>query len=320
MRNHEFRQIIHSIFNLTGTQKRELLDVVKSELNRTQTETMIEDIKGEVTCCPHCGSNAIQRWGRSSGLQRFKCKEAECGSTFNPLTGTPFARLRYRSRWIQNLEGMQYGLSITKMAEIMGVARTTAFRWRHRFLAAATAARPEELSGIIEADETFFTESFKGNQTISKRKSRKRGKQGDKRSTADKIAVLIVKDRSGVTTDYVLGEHSNDAIIEKLEPIVNKDSILCSDGAHAYRNFAKKHNITHHRLIALDGNRVIGKEYHIQNVNGYTGRLKTWMGRFNGVGTAYLGNYLGWRRFLEGGGSKATKKEALSMVLNSGLI
>lgn len=95
MRNHEFRQIIHSIFNLTGTQKRELLDVVKSELNRTQTETMIEDIKGEVTCCPHCGSNAIQRWGRSSGLQRFKCKEAECGSTFNPLTGTPFARLRY---------------------------------------------------------------------------------------------------------------------------------------------------------------------------------------------------------------------------------
>ena len=52
-------------------------------------------------------------------------------------------------------------------------------------------------------------------------------------------------------------------------------------------------DITHHRLIALDGNRVIGKEYHIQNVNGYTGRLKTWMGRFNGVGTAYLENYLG---------------------------
>ena len=102
---------------------------------------------------------------------------------------------------------------------------------------------------------------------------------------------------------------------EKLEPIVNKDSILCSDGAHAYKKFAKKHDITHHRLITLDGNRVIGKEYHIQNVNGYTGRLKTWMGRFNGVGTAYLGNYLGWRRFLEGGGSKATKKEAL----NSGL-
>ena len=74
--------------------------------------------------------------------------------------------------------------------------------------------------------------------------------------------MLIVKDRSGTTTDYVLGEHSNQAIIEKLEPIVNNDSILCSDGSHAYKNFAKQHDITHHRLISLDGNRVIGKEYH----------------------------------------------------------
>lgn len=320
MRNHEFKQIIHSLFNLTGSQKRELLDAVKAELNRSETETMIEDIKGEITCCPHCGSTAIQRWGRSSGLQRFKCKESECGSTFNPLTGTPFARLRHRSQWIKNLEGMQYGLSITKMAALMNVARTTAFRWRHRFLKSPTAARPSEVSGIIEADETFFSESFKGNKTIEKRDSRKRGKQGDKRTNEDKISVLIVKDRSGKTTDYVLGEHNNEAIIEKLKLIVNKDSILCSDGAHAYKNFAKMNDITHHRLIALDGNRVIGKEYHIQNVNGYTGRLKTWMGRFNGVGTAYLENYLGWRRFLEGGGSKATKKEALSMVLNSGLI
>ncbi|MEY8213793.1 MAG: hypothetical protein RPR97_04820 [Colwellia sp.] len=40
---------------------------------------------------------------------------------------------------------MQYGLSITKMAELMGVARTTAFRWRHRFLTAPTAARPNEV-------------------------------------------------------------------------------------------------------------------------------------------------------------------------------
>jgi transposase-like protein len=164
MRNNEFRQIISSLFNLTGTQKRELLNAVKSDLNRTEIETMIEDIKADVTCCPHCDSTSIQRWGRSSGLQRFKCKEAECGSTFNPLTGTPFARLRYRNRWIQNIEGMQYGLSITKMAELMDVARTTAFRWRHRFLAAPTAAKPHEVSGIIEADETLFSESFKGNQ------------------------------------------------------------------------------------------------------------------------------------------------------------
>jgi len=39
--------------------------------------------------------------------------------------------------------------------------------------------------------------------------------------------------------------------------------------------------------------------FHVQNVNAYHGRLKGWMGRFNGVATRYLPNYLGWRRTLE---------------------
>jgi len=193
MHNHEFKQIIHTLSNLTGTQKRELLDAVKSELNCTQTETIIEDIKGEVTCCPHCATANIQRWGRSPGLQRFKCKEPECGSTFNSLTGIPFARLRYRNKWIKNLKGMQYGLSITKMAELMAVARTTAFRWRHQFLVAPTAAKPNEVSGIIEADETLFTALFKGNQTIDKRDSRKRGEQGENVLKKIKLQYLLLK-------------------------------------------------------------------------------------------------------------------------------
>ncbi len=52
-------------------------------------------------------------------------------------------------------------------------------------------------------------------------------------------------------------------------------------------------------LLTLDNQRVIGKEYHIQNVNSYMSRLKGWMGRFHGVGTVYLPNYLAWRRLFE---------------------
>jgi hypothetical protein len=39
--------------------------------------------------------------------------------------------------------------------------------------------------------------------------------------------------------------------------------------------------------------------FHVQNVNACHGRLKGWMGRFNGVATRYLPHYLGWRRTLE---------------------
>jgi len=85
MNNHEFRQIIHSLLNLTSTQKCELLDAVKSELNGTQTEKMIENIKGEVICFPHRGNTVTHRWVRTSDLQCFKCKEPEFRSTFNAI-------------------------------------------------------------------------------------------------------------------------------------------------------------------------------------------------------------------------------------------
>ena len=75
-----------------------------------------------------------------------------------------------------------------------------------------------------------------------------------------------------------------EAIGAALAPVVAGDAVLCSDGAQAY--------------IAA-GVRVRDGAFHIQNVNAYHGRLKGWMGRFNGVATRYLPNYLGWRRTLE---------------------
>ena len=56
-------------------------------------------------------------------------------------------------------------------AERCGVAGSTAFRWRHRFLRAVTAGAIK-LRGIVEADETFVLSSRKG-----ERKSRSQGPQ-----------------------------------------------------------------------------------------------------------------------------------------------
>ncbi|WNC71288.1 IS1595 family transposase [Thalassotalea psychrophila] len=133
------------------------------------------------------------------------------------------------------------------------MAETTAFRWRHRFLKAPATRKPSEVTGIIEADEMFFAESFKGNQTIHNREPRHRGGMGDKRKLEDKIPILIVADRSGGLTDFVLEEHKRHDIHEAMRPIVNHDSILCSDAAHAYRSFAKGMNIKHYRTIVSNG-------------------------------------------------------------------
>ncbi|MCB9944554.1 MAG: hypothetical protein H6851_13175 [Geminicoccaceae bacterium] len=53
--------------------------------------------------------------------------------------------------------------TVRKAAKVCRVAVATSFRWRHRFLRAGVADA-EALSGIVEADETFFRRSFKGSR------------------------------------------------------------------------------------------------------------------------------------------------------------
>ena len=123
--------------------------------------------------CPHCAGREIVGWGRSDGLLRFRCKS--CGRTFNALTKTPMAHLRKKERWLDHAQAMIEGMSLARTAKLCGVHPTTAFRWRHRFLRAPADDKPRTLSGIVEADETFILESFKGRWSDLPRKARKRG-------------------------------------------------------------------------------------------------------------------------------------------------
>ena len=70
--------------------------------------------------------------------------------------------------------------------------------------------------------------------------------------------------------------------------MVAGDAVLCSDGAKAYAAFAAEHGLRHEPINVAAGVRVRDGAFHIQNVNAYHGRLKGWMGRFNGVATRYL--------------------------------
>lgn len=310
-----FTKVLCSISKLTINQKHSIVHRIHEEIKRGDTDVQIDECKGDDVKCPHCGSNHIGKWGTSAGLQRYRCKSEDCRRTFNALTKTPLARLRKRALWQANLDCMFDGLPLWRVAEELGISITTAFRWRHRFLKAPTNNKPSEVSGIIEADEMFFLESHKGKRTIHNRPARKRGGVGSKKLKEDRIPVLIVKDRSGGLTDFVLESPSKEEIHEALTPIVNAESVMCTDGASAYKTFAKEHGIKHYRNITSQGTRVIKRTYHIQNVNNYMSRLRVWMARFHGVGTAYLPNYLGWMRMME---DKENKKFlSLDMLLNS---
>jgi transposase-like protein len=152
--------------------------------------------------CPHCDNSDVVRWGRASALPRYRCKA--CRRTFNALTKTPLANLRMKDKWAAQTEALIDGVSTAKAAARCGVHYTTAFRWRHRFLAALAGDKPKALTGIVEGDETLILESFKGRRSGMPRKSRKRGGKSSKRGlSAEQIPVIVARDREGATTDAV---------------------------------------------------------------------------------------------------------------------
>ena len=189
------------------------------------------------------------------------------------------------------------GKSLAKTAELCGVHPTTAFRWRHRFLGAPAADKPRKLSGIVEADETFILESFKGRWSDLPRKARKRG--GPARHPglhSDNIPVLVARDRRGATFDAVLPQDDSASIGAALAGVVTGENHLIGDGGKAIAAFARKAKIPFHAVPAPGKPTAAAPHLHINNVNAYHGRLKQWLNRFNGVATKNLPNYLGWPR------------------------
>lgn len=294
MRTEDFHDWLSKASELTPSQRQQTIDHLSQ---KQEPDEMIGAIVGPNPPCPHCHHAPCSRWGNAHGLPRYRC--GACGKTFNALTKTPLARLRGRDHWAEYARSMIAGETVRAAARHCGVHKNTSFRWRHRFLNKLSEAKPSHLHGIVEADETSFLESFKGSRDLP-RPARKRGGKAAKRGLSDEqIPVLIARDRTTATTDAVLESANTQEVRAVLEPVLDPDTVLCSDGSAVYVALAKQLHIAHQPVNLSAGIRVVDHAFPIQNVNAYDSRLKGWMYRFHGVATKYLPNYLGWRRCLE---------------------
>lgn len=249
--------------------------------------------------CPYCLSSHVHRHGSFSGLQRYKC--INCGKTYNSLTRTPLAHLRKRGLWLSYLDCMRESMTLRKCASVLGINVKTAFRWRHRFASLLCKDTGKPLNGIVEADETYFEKSEKGSRRL-KRPPHLRGKSTKKRGLSkNKVCVLVACDRSKESKEFITGLGTiktawlNRVFTEKIAP----DSMLVTDGLISYTYFCSKNHIDHEIVKNKEGERKRGS-FHIQNVNSYHSRLKSWIiYGFHGVATKYLNHYIWWRHELE---------------------
>nr|WP_242463330.1 IS1595 family transposase [Rhodocyclus tenuis] len=185
-----------------------------------------------------------------------------------------------------------------QVARQLGIALSTAHRWRHRFLRQPGVERVAALHGIAEADETYFLHSCEGQKRLS-RPARRRGDKASTRGLApDLVPVLVARDRSGQTANLILPSTRAADMASALRPLLPSDTVLCTDGSSALAAAARALGVEHHAISVSAGCRVRGPR-HIQNVNAFGRRLKQWMVHFKGFATHYLAHYLGWFRALD---------------------
>jgi transposase-like protein len=162
--------------------------------------------------CPHCGTVGIVKHGRDeNGQPRFRCRlPLGCGRTFNALTNTPLARMRKPEVWLAYAEALGERRSLDWVHEHLGIARLTAWRWRHRLLTPLANGPAQMLSGIVEADETYFLRSFKGHRGWKRgnppenRPPRYRGSGATKRGlSSEQVPVVTALDRAGGVVEAV---------------------------------------------------------------------------------------------------------------------
>ena len=260
-------------------------------------------------CCPHCGLVDVKKNGKTkTGHQRFQCKG--CGKSFTYATRTIFhgAKLPLDT-YLRYVHCMMHGMTVRATAYECHISKNAAFFLRHKILDALQEMQSKvKLDGIVEADETFFRISFKGNHSRSQffsmpREPHMRGERSKKRGISlEKVCVPCAVNRDGKSIAQIanLGRASVRSISNVFGGRISPDAVLCTDKHNAYVGFAEREGIN---LLQLKSTQRVSGTLGIQHINGYHSQLKTFMERFHGVATKYLNNYLVWhnlRNYAEG--------------------
>jgi transposase-like protein len=271
--------------------------------------------------CPHCDHTHVHRWGSFRGRRRYRC--VACSRTFSDFTGTPLAHLKHIHRWPAFCATMPQGLSVRATARRLGVDKDTAFRWRHRLLAALAAADTGPLgtglrapcgpglaaglaagfaagfaagpglglSATVAFGETWFPLSEKGSRCLD-RPPRRRA--AFRREAQTPVWVFVARDGRGGTATGVVGLQRprapdlEAALGARLGPAAE---LVCPAGPYGAVGMLAAR-------LDLPYRRAPGSEPELAPVRAYILDLRRWVRRFRGVATRYLDHYLAWHRLL----------------------
>jgi len=273
-------QLLVSLEGLTQAQMDALLQTLRERQESDGVQRLIMARLAQEGCCPRCQSTNRYKHGIEFGSQRFRCKDY--GKACTATTGTPFHRLRDKTKLLENAACMADGLSVRKTAARLGLSVQKTFRWRHKFLAFLNQQKPSDLSGIVEADETFFPVSYKGQRKAMPRTPKKRGGKARDGGGTDKTAVVVAVQRgTQLVFDQVLERATAAILTEALRPVLGADAVLSTDGNVSYWAVAEELKVKSGYFVSQYHSKGGNAPWHVQSVNRYGSSLKSWMARLS---------------------------------------
>ena len=164
------------------------------------------------------------------------------------------------------IEHFVAGTTARAAAEIVEVQANTAIRFYQRLRILIASKQPSyELSGEIEADESYFGGVRKG----------KRG-----RGAAGKVAVFGLLKRGGKVYTAIIPNARTETLLPIIQEKVEPDSVVYTDAFNAYNalDVSEFHHrrINHSELFADSQN-------HINGIENFWNQAKRHLRRFNGI-------------------------------------
>ncbi len=251
--------------------------------------------------CPRCGNRAVQRWGHFGLRQRYRCRR--CARTFSDLTETPFAYGKRPDLWLPFATCMLEALSVRATARQLGIHKDTAWRWRHRVLAAHGLLPPYPLRGTLELVERRFGLCEKGRRDLGRPPLRR--PESCFGTGRPSVSVLFLRDEGGTTfaAPADMSPLRRAAVAELLGPRTRHVTAFVGTHAplHCIAAFAYARGLAYRRtsLFDLHDDRTVSPP--LPHALGDALRFRQWVRRFHGVATHYLARYLRWHQVLAHG-------------------
>ena len=253
--------------------------------------------------CPHCGSLKVVKNGKHFGAQRFICRD--CEKSFGWSSGSFFNHCKKElSQWFKYVECFMDRLPLRECARRCEISLDTAFRWRHRLLDNLQKIHHSvKLTGVVEADEVYFSISCKGSRKfpaqLAGREPKKRGMRSAKRGLSnEKVCVPTAVNLEGKSTGVVcnLGKPTTGNLKAALGSKILPGSTLVTDSLGGYPSLAESCRAIHIQIPSKKYKKGI---FNIQLINYYHSALKGMINiRFRGVATKYLNNYIVYNNFV----------------------